>query len=343
MHNAYGYLRAPWNVNKSPFVTRAHEFCNATIGYSLWPSCGMHWNLTFDPTYSTWYKWVWDAGYAPHGPMHDYIGGYVNCGNLRSELHNIMPIGAVDDFAKFMVVLPKSMYRAFLLTPPEYCSDDTPQSQCHTVCSTNPDDPGEVQEMMSIMMSLASHLSKTGVPVNVDWIASLDEFKARELVRVLCTTPFSPGEQLEAGSPIDVSFWPIHPTMDRLYQYKRLANDFKDTGWRNPDETMPFGIANQTTSYCDQGLTTMLDLEYGYANVTQCGGHHADDAALFFTYSQDDGSGLFTKMRLSNQELFSKMNPNDYRMAYVYDGFSWSHCDEDGYVFPRLSWAKEVY
>ena len=58
MHNAYGYLRAPWNVNKSPFVTRAHEFCNATIGYSLWPSCGMHWNLTFDATYSSWYKWV---------------------------------------------------------------------------------------------------------------------------------------------------------------------------------------------------------------------------------------------------------------------------------------------
>ena len=120
-------------------------------------------------------------------------------------------------------------------------------------------------------------------------------------------------------------------------------NDFRDTAWRNPDETMPFGIANQTTSYCDQGLTTMLDLEYGYANVTQCGGHHADDAALFFTYSQDDGSGLFTKMRLSNQELFSKMNPNDYRMSYVYDDFSWEHCDDAGYVFESLSWASSVY
>ena len=326
MHNAYGYLRAPWNVNKSPFVTRAHEFCNATIGYSLWPSCGMHWNLTFDATYSSWYKWVWDAGYAPHGPMHDYIGGYVNCGNLRSELHNIMPIGAVDDFAKFMVVLPKSMYRAFLLTPPEYCSDDTPQSQCHTVCSTNPDDPGEVEEMMTIMMSLASHLSKTGVPVNVDWIASLDEFKARELVRVLCTTPFSPGEQLEAGSPIDVSFWPIHPTMDRLLQYKRLAKPFVNGTWARPHAN-PDPMAPDATQYCEYR-------KYG------CSGHHPWDITASKARALNETTGHFEERWLTNGELFHIMNPNEYYMHYVYDNFEWSHCDAEGHRFPRLEWAQ---
>ena len=55
VHNAYGYLRAPWNVNNSPYVTRVHKFCNQTIGDQLWPSCGMHWNLTFDTGYNTWY------------------------------------------------------------------------------------------------------------------------------------------------------------------------------------------------------------------------------------------------------------------------------------------------
>ena len=29
--NPYGLLRAPWNVNKSPYLTRAHSFCG-TIG-----------------------------------------------------------------------------------------------------------------------------------------------------------------------------------------------------------------------------------------------------------------------------------------------------------------------
>ena len=44
-------------------------------------------------------------------------------------------------------------------------------------------------------------------------------------------TPFTPGEQIESASPIDPSFWPIHPTMDRLLQYKRMAMDFTWTTW----------------------------------------------------------------------------------------------------------------
>ena len=218
VHNAYGYLRAPWNVNDSPYLTRAHKFCNQTIGYELWPSCGMHWNLTFDTGYNTWYQWVWDAGYAPHGPIHDYIGGYTNCGNLHEDLLNILPTGAIDSFAKFMVVLPKSLYRAFYLTPPEYCTEDTPVSDCHSTCSLNPDDPNDVDEMMQVIMSLGSHLQKTGVALDYNWIADLDEHASAQLMRVICTTPFSPGEQLEAGSPADVSFWSIHPTMERLFQ-----------------------------------------------------------------------------------------------------------------------------
>ena len=30
-HNAYGYMRAPWNVNRSPYLTRVHKFCDATF------------------------------------------------------------------------------------------------------------------------------------------------------------------------------------------------------------------------------------------------------------------------------------------------------------------------
>ena len=31
VHNAYGYLRAPWNVNKSPYLTRGHKMCGASL------------------------------------------------------------------------------------------------------------------------------------------------------------------------------------------------------------------------------------------------------------------------------------------------------------------------
>jgi len=44
----WGYLRAPWNMNKSPYVTRMHDFCGAEFDWSdgdlvsgqlSWPSC----------------------------------------------------------------------------------------------------------------------------------------------------------------------------------------------------------------------------------------------------------------------------------------------------------------
>ena len=38
--------------------------------------------------YDSWYAWVWEASYAPHGPVHFMIGGYTHCG--------AMAIGALD-------------------------------------------------------------------------------------------------------------------------------------------------------------------------------------------------------------------------------------------------------
>merc|ERR1711998_255171 len=60
------------------------------------------------------------------------------------------------------------------------------------------------------------------------------------------TTAFSPGEQLEAGSPVDASFYPIHPTMERLLHYKRMVNDFDNIAWENT-------VTENGTVYCTQG------------------------------------------------------------------------------------------
>ena len=45
--------------------------------------------------------------------------------------------------------------------------------------------------------------------------------------RLICDTSFVLGEQAESASPLAPSFWPVHPPMDRLLQYKRLANEFE--------------------------------------------------------------------------------------------------------------------
>lgn len=39
------------------------------------------------------------------------------------------------------------------------------------------------------------------------------------------------GDQLESASPMDPSFWPIHPTIERLYMLKKLRGYFSDESW----------------------------------------------------------------------------------------------------------------
>ena len=40
-----------------------------------------------------------------------------------------------------------------------------------------------------------------------------------------------PGDHLESASPSDPSFWPIHPTLERLLQAKFMSGGFLNTTW----------------------------------------------------------------------------------------------------------------
>ena len=213
--NPYGLLRAPWNVNKSPFVSRLHKFCNYSMGYSIWPRCETHWNLTFSASYDAFYDWIWQAGYAPHGPVHYYIGGYTNCGDLLDELEYVAGAdsrGAIESFARMMVVLPKQLYRAFMTNSPT-CAMDVPQEECHMICTQSMKKPGMVDDFMRVVTEVAEGLSGTGIPVDYKWLQTMNESQAEHLANVFCTTPFSPGEQIEAASPVDVQ---LHGTVVAL-------------------------------------------------------------------------------------------------------------------------------
>jgi hypothetical protein len=43
-----------------------------------------------------------------------------------------------------------------------------------------------------------------------------------EYLRLMCNSGVMAGDQVEAASPNDISFWPIHPTIERLWQYKKM-------------------------------------------------------------------------------------------------------------------------
>jgi hypothetical protein len=43
-----------------------------------------------------------------------------------------------------------------------------------------------------------------------------------EYLRLMCNSGVMAGDQVEAASPNDISFWPIHPTLERLWQWKKM-------------------------------------------------------------------------------------------------------------------------
>ena len=104
---------------------------------------------------------------------------------------------------------------------------------------------------------------------------------------ILCDTTYWPGDQLEAASPIEASFWPIHPTLDRLLQYKELVFPFYSTIWDSDSSTY---------LYC----TT--------ATTTNCFGHHAYD--LTFWPVVHEQNGVYVKGYRTNQEIRDAIRPD---------------------------------
>lgn len=59
--------------------------CGARVqSYYPWPTCEMHYNL--NDRYDDFYSWVWASLYDPHGPVHVWIGGVLDC-EVREMIH----------------------------------------------------------------------------------------------------------------------------------------------------------------------------------------------------------------------------------------------------------------
>ena len=155
------------------------------------------------------------------------------------------------------------------------------------------------------------------------------------------------GDHIEGNSPVDISFWPIHPTLERLVQYKNLVSPFSDyaTWWSNDEsDTNSYGWGSEG---CKWGTT------FG----TDCDGHYADsltvaetttvvlgDAASSSSSSSDSsGSSSSTTTKsaiLTNREILDLQLPEQtQKLSYVYESFTWEHCESDGVKFPSVASA----
>jgi hypothetical protein len=93
----------------------------------------------------------------------------------------------------------------------------------YVVCSIGFSLPMQVSYYMKGMVKDKNLLSQMS--------RSYDSETLKNIVLAMCTPGMVEGDQIGSSSPADISFWPIHPTIDRLYQYKKLIGKLEDESW----------------------------------------------------------------------------------------------------------------
>lgn len=141
-----------------------------------------------------------------------------------------------------------------------------------------------------------------------------------------------PSDDLAAISPqssssLDPTFWPMHPTMERLWQFSVLTGTVKDMNWPDNDLsiTLPDGVqyTQRVSSYYDtcEGHRGSDIFPYGLLDTDV-------DEFTVRTGIQGVGDSVPT-----NREVLEALSPLADSMSYIYDTFKWDHCAVDGYDF----------
>lgn len=301
--NAYGFLRAPWNQNNVPYVTRFN--ISYGVSFTAVPDCESH-HMAL--SYTSWTRFGAEIMYNPHGPIHILIGGAGNA-DWKTKLE------ALDyDLKNAMYWVPsafsrqKNMYRKGILSCPDICSMDTPMEDCKCTCNdfnaSHWANKTEVELLASEPLSLLFPDQNTQ-----SWLYNKNgTFIGGEILQLLCnqvekSAPIL-GDSLESASPYDPTFWPIHPTVERLFIW-RMMNGFEDTHWK------------------ENSAWSVKGFKDGY-----CWGHNEMDVLTWpnYLYDQTGPIGPFT-----NRDVWDILNPSTQKAPYIYDNFEWVHCEQFGY------------
>lgn len=322
--NSFGVMRGPWNNDPTPYVTRT----DTIAGYpnNLKPrGCG---GFNKCLRYNSWSNLAACLNTDAHGHIHELIGGsyggdwdhregsntsyYYVGSEIFSEPYNLMHL------ALFM---SKDLWRNKLMTCPDYCAMDTPGSDCACTCDADILDSQTPYETLYQSGALARlfffDMDKSHMRRRFDSETNRTEYYLQNrtqaqqdhlwwaLRKNLCSIGYT-GDMYSASSPNDVTFWVLHPTIERLWHWIRHSS-------------------NETT-FSDVWSTST------------CSGHNANDvqpwtAELF---------GLSDSSYLTNSELYDLMHPATGALPYVYDNFEWAHCEARGFSM-EFSGHEDTY
>ena len=299
--NSYGVLRAPWNNDPTPFMTR-HDHIYG-FENNLKPSGCKEYYIAMKK--DTWMSMSKQLNSAAHGHIHETVGGSWN--HYYAERLNHKGSPAVLSFAHEIQALSKNLWRTGFVTCPDSCSMDTAWQDCQCTCDADAIAGMKSYDVLDAAGVLDSadyfdsedHVISSFKDDNGTIYYTLPQYTEEEsqviyddLLSMLCS-PGHIGDMFQATSSNDITFWVLHGTLDRLWHFKRLGN------MQNYDET--------------------------WDPYHTCYGHNPTNFQPFKNLF-DENDRYYT-----NIELYENLRPNQEALQYMYDNFRWPHCDMLGY------------
>jgi len=292
--NPYGYMRSQWNFNPSPYVSRY-----TTMSYPL-GSCSDYYTLM---TLTDWGDFMSDVALKPHGSTHINIGGVYGCGQFlkfydKGYFDSLEDMAALCNSWGFQM---KELFRAGYVELPKSCQagslDYYSASQCKINCTA--EYSLIANGMHFVKVKTAENMSDAAWAEWYDFVCNGDASLIFE------------GDHLESSSPVDPSFWVIHPLQERALHLKLNQGDLGDLEW----PTVRFDVCQKSTCYYNGTKQK---------NNFCCYGHYADDQTMSFMTNDK-----YTGFGLTNQEIWDATNAvsDTYSNPFIYDSLRMTHCN----------------
>ncbi|CBJ25520.1 ortho-aminophenol oxidase [Ectocarpus siliculosus] len=321
--DVYGLLRSRWTINSSPYLTRGlGKLCDGSVVDTYgWPSCEEHHNLVMD--YDDFYSWVSKSMYSPHGPVHTWIGGVLNCEDTISSVSSLVGEKNANSLSLKTFDQRKNLWRDGFFECEGSAAVGTPADELLSSgkCGCLGYDLSQGDDWKTIYTNSTVDFD--------DVIGDYDDETKRQVVAAVCASTIFDGDHLHAGSSLDPTFWAMHPTMERLFMFSSLTGQLTDFHW--PDSEF---------SYTDSDGNIVVETTGIYGDT--CHGHGGSDVFPFDLLDGDDdafqiktgmpGNGE-TGNKLTNREVLAVLDARFNMLPYVYDNFRWDHCLKDGIDF----------
>ena len=307
--NPYGLLRSPWNADPTKYMTRSNQIYN--MANNLKPSGCKEYHHALG--FTDWKSLAQQLNSNAHGHIHELVGGSWNSNNSIREPTTDAGLKEAYEFAHATEAYSKILWRYDFLICPSNCSTTTTaEADCQCYCSEaslQNMTSAEILYNTSIIKSLV-FFDQDGVPIE-SWLnktsrkpyTTLPGYTEEEttalydeIMSTLCNPGYM-GDMFQATSTNDITFWILHPTLERLWHLVRN---------------------NDHMGYID------FDHSWPDADVT-CNGHYSWDHTPFKNIF-DSNDTVYT-----NAELYDLLDPWRDSFPYVYDNFRWAHCTFLGY------------